>query len=231
MRTSIVALALALGLSGCDKQDKDAPKDQPVAEAKPAEDKAVEAKPAEAKPVEARPVEVAPTTPPPEPPPAADPTASWTEHKGAGFVLKGPRAPTEESATAPTPAGPQPVTMYVGYEPAGFQGSFQTAVSDMTAMIKAAGTQPDPKKTLDDSVTGWIANIPSATIEKDEPIAGVDAGRSVRARGNHPQGGPFSVYGHVYFHDNKVFMVQALYVDAKDEALATAFVDSFKLVD
>jgi hypothetical protein len=76
-----------------------------------------------------------------------------------------------------------------------------------------------------------LANVPSATIQKDEEIPGADYGRAVMASGNHPQGGPFQVSAKIFFRNEKIYMVQALYADPNDAALAAKFVDSFKFVD
>jgi hypothetical protein len=202
MKTTFLALAVAVALTGCDKQDKDkaASKDtEPVPEV-------VEGS---AKP--------------------ADPTASWTERKAPGFVVRSPRAPNERHTSATTPLGPQPVITYSGYEPAGFEGAFMTLVSDMSG-VKAQDTR-DPKQKVDDAVRGLLDAMPGTKLDKDEPIAGVDGARSIVASGNHPQGGPFHLLANIYFHADKVLMAQAIYVDAEDEPLATAFVSSFQLVD
>src|SRR5689334_17507979 len=116
MTNRILGLALALALISCKKDEKK--KDEPRAEGKPATPEVVAADAAKAAP---------PAAPDAAPAAPADPTASWTEQKGDGFTVKAARTPQQESSTQDTPLGPQAVTMYFGYEPDGFEGSFQAA--------------------------------------------------------------------------------------------------------
>jgi len=206
MKHLIVTLSLALALIGC-KKDPAADKvgDKPVADDKP----------------------VVPPAAPDASAPPADPTASWTEQPGTGFVVTAPRAPNIQQQTVPSALGDQPITMYVGYEPPGFKGAFQTAVSDASAVVKDL-TALDGKQMVDDGVKGAIANLPGTTIEKDEALPD-DHGRAIVATGNHPQGGPFKLVLRIFFRAGKLYMVQALYVDAADAPLATKFVESFKI--
>jgi len=202
----VIVVAAAVAAAACGKKDKDSGKKQPGPAAGQPE--------APAKPAE-------PVKP-------ADPTASWTEQKGDGFSVMAARAPEETKDSLPSPAGPQPITIYAGYHPAGMQGAFQVALVDMTGAAKKG--KIDPGKALDGAVQGWMKTVPGLSIDKQEAIPG-EVGIDIRASGTHPQAGPFKTRARVIYKNAHTYAVQALYVDAKDQPMADKFVESFKLTN
>jgi hypothetical protein len=222
MKRLMVTMSLVTALAACGKKDN---ADKGKKETAPTSGTSAPAQPTATEPP-AKPTE--PPAKPTEPPVPADPTASWTEQKGAGFSVLAARAATEQKADVPSPAGPQPMTMYSGYHPASLKGAFQVAVVDMSAGAKKAKIDPD--KTLTGAIDGWKKSIPGLTIENQSAIPG-ETGFDLRAGGNHPQGGPFKLRGRVIYKKERLYTVQSIYTDAKDAPLADKFIESFKVTD
>lgn len=208
-----VLVVMALSVPACGKQADDGGKANPAAAPAPDGDKAA----APAKPVE--PAKAAA-------PAKRDPTASWKEFEGAGFKVMAARKPREEAHTADTVLGPQPLTMYVGYEPPGYTGAMQIAVTDLSRL---KNDTRKPEEILEDGLAGVLKNIPSAKVESRAAIEGADAGLDVRARGNHPQGGPFKLRLRIFMAGRKMLLVQALFVKAGDQPLVDKFIESFTI--
>ncbi len=215
MNKLTLGLAVALALTGCGKKDKDDGKKET-----PATDPAT--KPAD-------PAATPPTDPaakPAEPAAPADPTASWTEQKGEGFTVMAARAPKSEQMEVPSPIGPQKVTAYGGFEPAGYQGAMQVAVTDLSGL---KDDKRKPEQIIKDSVGGLKANMPFVNIDGETKDDGGEAGTRIAASGTHPQGGPFKMQARILLKNKKLYMVQALHIKDADKPLVDKFVDSFKI--
>jgi hypothetical protein len=210
MNKLTLGLAVALALTACGKKDKDAAKKDTPPAADPA----------------TKPAEPPATKPAEPPPPPADPTASWTEQKGEGFTVMAANAPKSEQMDAPTPLGPQKVTAFGGFEPAGYKGAMQVGVTDLSAL---KGDKRKPDQIIKDSVAGLMANMPGVKVDSEVKDTGGEAGTRLALSGTHPQGGPFKMVARILLKNKKLYVVQALRTQDADQPLVDKFVDSFKI--
>jgi hypothetical protein len=212
MTRFLVGIMVVAGLSACGKKDN--------------ENKAAAPPPVDKEP--AKPTEVAKPTEPEKP---ADPTASWTEQKGAGFTVLAPRAPKEEKITVPSAAGPQPGTLWTGYEPVGAQVMFAVGLADLSAAPKV-----DSAKVMSGALEGMLKSAPALKVEKTEPLTG-DAMKGAEIAIEHVlagsvQGQNIKMRVRMFYKNKRNYHVQVLYPAASpDAALADKFVESFKLTE